>query len=453
MPAVGQGVFLAELPRHFHTQRKSFQTWSDSYQRPQAECLAHFRRALIGWYEARIQPENPYQGDIFNYIQAVSDLYLQGNMASALAAADQRPLGLLEAGLQNPLDYLPRPIRLSETQQLMLRQFQEMGKNCRDLMLMAEYHRLNNARMAQVMDIEDQVIEIESRRRKCQIMAREGWQAAGIVDPMFIPSPGDEALIDRYFLGQLAMGERWEVEARRPGDDVFRRAMEIREDWAEVLIVAGRQDLMETLLREEGRYTVVKTSAPAQPGTSSAKSVKLSPRRRNGIKIGTLELPSLQTLVAVGLFLAFAWLVWDTFGGGSPQRKYVAHFEPFPNVFERRAPRDAMEKDLKDILYYYDRQDYRSAYEELLPVAQAYPAAPLYLGVCALALEQPNRALEWFEQIPTNGYYHPFSEWYEALAFLAEGRRPAALTILSDISATPNHPYRTKAERLLDELT
>jgi hypothetical protein len=80
-----------------------------------------------------------------------------------------------------------------------------------------------------------------------------------------------------------------------------------------------------------------------------------------------------------------------------------------------------MEKDLKDILYYYDRQDYRSAYEELLPVAQAYPAAPLYLGVCALALEQPNRALEWFEQIPTNGYYHPFSEWYEALAFLAEG--------------------------------
>lgn len=449
MPAVGQGVFLAELPRHFHTLRKTFLAWSAAYQRPEAERLAHFRRALIGWYEARIQPENPYQGDIFNYVQAVTDLYFQGNLGSALAAADQRPLGLLEEGVQNPLDYLPRPIRLSETQQLMLRQFNEMGKGCRDLMLMAEYHRLNNARMAQVMEIEGQVVEIESRRRKCQIMARESWQAAGIVDPMFIPSPGDEALIDRYFLGQLAMGERWEVEARRPGDDVFRRAMEIREDWAEVLVVAGRQDLMETLLREEERYAVTATPAPA----ATPKDVKLSPRRPNGIKLGNLELPSLQTLVAVALFLAFGWLIWDTFGGGAPQRTYVAHFEPFPNVFERRAPRDAMEKDLQDILYYYDRKDYRNAYEELLPVAQAYPAAPLYLGVCALALEQPSRALEWFEQIPRGDYYHPFSEWYEALAFLAEGRRPAALAILSEISATPNHPYRRKAEQLLNELT
>lgn len=449
MPAVGQGVFLAELPRHFHTLRKNFLAWSAAYGRPQVECLAHYRRALIGWYEARIQPENPYQGDVFDYVQAVTDIYVQGTLGTALAAADRRPFGLLEAGVQNPRDYLPRPIRLNETQQLMLRQFHDMGKECRDLMLMAEYHRLNNARMAQVLDVEGQVVEIESKRRKCQIMAREAWQAAGIVDPMFIPSPGDEALIDRYFLGQLAMGERWEVEARRPGDNVFRRAMEIREDWAEVLTVAGRQDLMETLLREEERYAAPTPTAPA----SSPKKVKLSPRRPNGIKIGNLELPSAQTLLAVALFLAFAWLVWDTFGGGTPQRKYVAYFEPFPNVFDRRAPRDAMEEDLQDILYYYDRKDYRNAYEELLPVAQAYPAAPLYLGVCALALEQPNRALEWFEQIPSSGYYHPFSEWYEALAFLSEGRRPAALAILSEISATPNHPYRGRAERLLDELT
>jgi len=277
-------------------------------------------------------------------------------------------------------------------------------------------------------------------------MVRESWQAAGILDPTQVPSPVDDALLDRYYAGDLETAERWDVEARRPGDPVFRRAMELREDWSDVITVAGRLDLMETLQREEAKYAKKRSIAPA----SAPKKVKLSPRRKP--TLGNLTLPSLQSVVAFSLFCAFAWLVFTTFRAAAPERKAVAHFEPFANIFDRMAPRNEEERDLKRILYYYDRGDYATAYDELLPVAPAYPAAPLYLGVSALALEQPTRALQWFDQVEPGSYYHPFAEWYSALAYLAEGRKPAASIALQDIAETRGHPYQARAAQLLAEL-
>lgn len=446
--STNQGQHLAALTRHFHDLRGPFLKWATPYNQGNEVVLGHLRRALIGWYEARIDPEEPYVGSVGKYVQKVAAVYFAGKMNEAVLAAERMPvaeLGVDEG--QNPLNHLPRPIRLNTTQQLMLSQFQELGKSCQDLLLMFDYHMLSTERIAEVIELEGQIEETEDRHQKCHLMVREAWQASGITDPVHIPGPVDEQLIDRYYAGQLGVAERWDVEARRPVDSVFRQAMELREDWAGVVAVAGRQDLMETLLREEAKYAKKRRTAPA-----AAPDVKLSPRRKGGIQIGKIELPSLQTIVAVALALAFAWLAWTTFGPAAAERKAVANFEPFPNIFDRMAPRDAHEEDLKRILYYYDRRDYATAYDELLPVAQAYPAAPLYLGVSALALEQPTRALDWFDQIPAGDYYQPFAEWYEALAYLALGNKVAAETVLADISETRGHPYRGRAETLLGEM-
>jgi len=331
-----QGQHLAALTRNFHDLRGPFLKWAAKYRQPDEVALAHYRRALIGWYEARIEPEEPFTGEIQTYVQRVTKVYFDGNMNEAVLAAERRPIA--ELGMtteQNPLNHLPRPIQLNTTQQLMLTQFKEQGKKCQDLLLMFDYHRLSPARIAEIIGLEGQVEETESRRDKCLLMVREAWQAGGITDPVHIPSPVDEELID---------------------------------------------------------------------------------------------------------------------GPSAPQNKSVANFEPLPNFFNRMAPRDAYEEDLKRILYYYDRGDYNTAYDELLPVAQAYPAAPLYLGVCALALKQPTRALEWLEQIPRGSFYHPYAEWYEALAYLAEGNSIAAETVLEEIRETPGHPYRGKAGEVLGEI-
>ncbi len=444
------GQHLAELPRHYHALRGPFLKWAEPYDQPATAVLGNLQRALIGWYEAVIDPTEPYTGSVNQYVQQVGKIYFSGKLNEAVRAAEQHQLS--DSGLtaqQNPLHHLPRPLHLNSTQQLMLTQFKALGNNCQNLLLMADYHRLTPGRIAEILELEDRLEQVADRRDKCLLMAREAWQAGGILDPTYSPSPVDEALIDQYYAGQLGVTERWDVEARRPVDPVFRKAMELREDWAGVVTVAGRQDLLETLLREEARYAAAATSsAPA----SAQKKVKLSPRRKGGIQIGSLELPDLQTIVASILFLAFAWLAWTTFGPRTISRKAVDHFEPLPNLFERVAPRNESERDLKRILYYYDRGDYQTAYDELLPTAQAYPAAPLYLGISALALKQPGRALDWFDQIPAGSYYHPFAEWYEALAYLAEGKKPAAELLLEDISRTNGHPYRGKARELLEEI-
>ena len=115
---------------------------------------------------------------------------------------------------------------------------------------MFDYHQLSTERIAEVIGLEGQVEEAEDQHQKCHLMVREAWQAGGITDPVHIPSPVDEQLIDQYYAGQLGVAERWDVEARRPVDSVFRRAMELRDDWVGVVAVAGRQDLRETLLWE-----------------------------------------------------------------------------------------------------------------------------------------------------------------------------------------------------------
>ena len=441
-----QGEQLAALTRHFHELRTAYLRWAAGYGQSSETNLGHYRRALIGWYEARIDPEHPYLGPPERYVQRVAAVYFAGRMNEAVVAADRRPDLATTPTEANPLDHLPRPVHLNGTQQLMLSQFKELGNSCQDLLLMFGYHRLTHARIAEVIGLDGQTQATEDRRQKCLLMVREAWQAGGITDPIHQPSPLDEQLIDRYFGGHLSVAERWDVEARRPVDSVFRRAMELREDWAEVVTVAGRQDLMATLEREEAKYAKKRAVAP------TAARVKLSPRRKGGIRLGNLELPSLQTLAAVILFGVFGWVAWTTFGPAAPQRVSVAHFEPFYNIFDRTPPRNAAEEDLQRILYYYDRADYATAYDELLPVARAYPAAPLYLGVSALALQQPTRALDWLGQIPDGDYYHPFAEWYEALAYLAEGRKVAAETLLRDLAETPGHPYRSKATEVLASL-
>ena len=387
------GRLLAELRRQYAEQLDDYLAWAADRGYPEADARLNYRRAFIGWYEARGRPDHPYTGGVFDYVTTLAARYF-GEPGED--AAGDFPLG------DGPLDYLPATVTLDAPGRAMLARL-KADPDCLNLLLLTDYHRMEPAAVARALDLEDEYDELPERIEAC----------------------------------------RYALEAESPGGSLL---------YTPVITVAGRQDLMETLGRTDAPNPAPRASpAPAPIGArppAAKTDVPLSPRRR--WRIGA---PSPGMLLAGLLTGVLLYLVYDTFGSGAdPRGRYTDFFTPYPNVFATTPPATAEERDLNRILYYYDRGDYRAAYDELLPAADAYPGAPLYLGVSALALDDPARAQEWLARVGERGPYAAPAEWYRALALLAGGEGARAEGLLRGIAGAPDHPYRERAQALLDAL-
>lgn len=432
--ATGQGYHLAELLKHYHSFRDTFLEWTAALDQSQGQKVGVYQRSLIAWYEARIRSRHPYVGDIWLYLQTAALRYFEG--AVDPTATDQ--LLAAVAPVQDPKDFLPAGVQLNDEQITMHRLLKELGSNCRELLLLGYYHRIGDGRLAEILELSGRQDAAE-RRRKCLLMVREGWTSAGLYQGGTPASPDQLALIDAYLRDELEVSAQWEVDALRASEPAVRDAIQRREDWSGALQLLGRQDLMEVLQREEAHYR-------AKPKSKTSIKMPQPSLRLPGLTV------NLQNLVIGGLALALAAVAYLTFfDAPQNQRLYNRYYEPAP-ALTRLSTADPIERELAEMLEPYARGRYREAYEELLPAAPAYPAAPLYLGVCALELEDPNRALDWFGQMQPGDPYYEVADWYRALAYLLSGRRGAAETVVLDIARTEGHPYREKAERLLDDL-
>ena len=378
------GRHLAELLSHYRDHRSAYLAWVADRGYEPSLALPNYRRALVAWYEATIDPVSAYAGDTFAYLTALAGVYYR-----APAAEEETFLAA------NPLDYLPRTIQLSDEEQRLLAGLAR-SPDCRALLLLSDYHRLEPTAILRATG--GTLGDLANRIDDCR-------QTVGA-----------------------------------PGPDSDR--------WQNVITVAGRQDLISTLEREARSGPVAKAPvAAAAEIPSAAAAVPLTPRG------GKFRWPRPATVVAGLLFGVLGWLVYTTFGTATPAALSTDYFEPYPNPFATVAPATEADRDLQRILMDYDRGHYRTAYDELLPVADAYPAAPLYLGVCALALDDPGRAREWLDRIPADSAYRDAADWYDALAILAGGGGAAgAKPILDSIVASPGHPYRPPAAELLSDL-
>ena len=104
-----------------------------------------------------------------------------------------------------------------------------------------------------------------------------------------------------------------------------------------------------------------------------------------------------------------------------------------------------------EILAPYRQAKFEQAYEDLLPAADVYEEAPLYLGVMAIELDQPQRALQWLRKIGPDDEYYETASWYRVLAYLQADNMAAAESEAIDISGQSGHLFRENAVRLLDE--
>lgn len=431
--AIGEGYYLAELIKNYHTYRAEYLDWATEYSMSQGEAIRNYQRALLAWYEARINTDHTYTGEPYTFIIAAASYYAGQPSSYGNQVDAQATTGLT----QNPLDYLPKGVELTQVQTRMLQQYRELSKNCQELLLLAYYHCLSDQKIGEVLDLGEAAQRATDKRRKCLLLVRERWQQTGLLDPVYVATPEQLSLIDRYRRNELDVAERWEVDALRTSDRVFSDAMLLREDLEYCLRLAGRQDTLETLAREEAEY---------KPKPSTIKP------RTKGWLPGT-QIKGMQTYMIGALIAVLCWLILTTFGPDRKDRLYNNYFTPFPNITQgNQRALDPVEEDLADMLIPYDQADYFTAYNEILPAANAYPSAPLYLGVCALALDEPQRAMQWLDQYLPGDRYYPYARWYTALAYLKGGRQPAALGILVEIVGTAGHPYEEQAADLIEAL-
>lgn len=422
--AIGQGQYLAALLGYYHQHREEYLRWVGE-ELPREDAITNYQRAWLAWYEARLQPQSPYEDTPFDFVRVAAAHYAGWEVAQA------SPVQAMAAmPLQDPLDYLPQPLRLHEQQLQLFKQLKEMASSCKELLLLSYYHRLSDQRLAEVLSLGS---ETTSKRRQCMLMVRERWKQSGLMDPLKSAPPKEQEYIDQYFRHELDVEGRWEVEGQRSRDVLFRDAFLLREEWEDCIRLVGRQDLMETLAREESRYQTPKTP----------KATYTPPPFR-------LVLPRALAPYLIALLLGlFAWLALQTFGPSREAKLFAAFYTELPPPVKTN---DQMGLDLAQMLQPYEEGNYLEAYDELLPAANAYPAAPLYLGICALSLGQGQRALDWFNQYLPGDTYRPYADWYSALAYLALKQKAAAVAMLAEISGKAGHPYEKRATDLLEAL-
>ena len=391
------GRHLAELLAHHRSYRTAYLDWAADHDYPEPAALHNYRRALVGWYETSMDPEQPYRGDVLDYLTTVAAVYF-----GQARPPEDLPLG------DDPLQHLPQPITLDATGQQLLSRFESLPEDYRQLLLLADYHRLTPTALARALDASD-LATLHDQLEAC----------------------------------------RTRIGIDRPDNALH---------WPAVIALAGRKDLLRTLTNfpAPGFHLgpLPQMTQPSKTPTTPATPIPPTTQQPHNAPPNNAprQPPSPAILLAGLLFGVFLYLAYTTFSGTSTGSLYDRYFTPYPNIFADQPPETEDERDLQHILYYYDRGDYRTAYDELLPTADAYPAAPLYLGVTALELDNPERAREWFRQIPADSPYRDAAEWYGALAQLAQGGAAGAKAPVQQLANSPGHPYQTEAQQLLSDL-
>lgn len=423
-PTSGQP--LAALREHYHHYHDAFLRFGEAYPVSEQDLLLAYRRALIAWYEMTVRRRLPTTMDTFSYLREAGTFFLLNRGAEHLG------VNLPGAQSSHPLyAFLPEPVELSDRQQAMLEQFEEVGERCHDLLLLAYYHHLNDARLGEVLDIPGGPEGVREARQHCLFLIRERLRHSGLFGLEAFLNDAEEDLIDRYLRAELGPEERWDVELQRQEREDFRAAIDRQEEWLEAVRIAGRRQLHELMQDEEAVY--VELSRP---------SVERSRSLSNWY----------------GVAAALLLLIIVVYG----YRQYVlppdtrvlarAYFEPYPNVVANSGSLDTADNYLERIFLPYEERRWAAAYGELTSIVATFPAARLYLGVTALAQSDPERSTDWLETITPEDVYYAPAQWYLALAYLWQRQPEPARTLLLTISETNGHPYRSQARQLLVEM-
>ncbi len=237
-----------------------------------------------------------------------------------------------------------------------------------------------------------------------------------------------DLLIEQYLAGELETAWREHVEMLINSDDNVRMKLEFQQK-----VIQDFKFLIEEKTKSEVELLLPKIR-----------------KESNSI----LKLKWLFPLAAVA---AVALLAYFILPGSSDhinaKQLFATYFEPYDMILTQRDG-NILNKTLEEATKAYQNGDYLIAFEkfeDLQKAKQGDPLINLYTGICALSINETEKAMIAFESILDHPELIEHAQWYLALSYLKAGETNKAKSVLEELDLD-NTFYDSKVTELLQQL-
>ena len=229
-------------------------------------------------------------------------------------------------------------------------------------------------------------------------------------------------LIESYLMDKLSSKDRQEFEQRMESDATLKAEVEKHFDLHKSISNADLIDFRKKVMLAEKNYN------------SSSKSI-------SWWKIAA----SLVVLLGLGILFS---ILWDD----KPAILFDDYYRPYPveDVFRGEAS-----NSLEQAVDLYTNEDYENAIPAFKKLKEKFPSnyqLTMYLGSCYLGINNPDKALNEFQQLTTIPAYQEHATWYLSLSYLSLGNKAKASSLLQKIVAYDGI-YKSDAINLLEDLS
>jgi len=245
-------------------------------------------------------------------------------------------------------------------------------------------------------------------------------------------NPEDDQLLDSYLKEELPQVAREKLQKRLAQEPVLAEALSMRQLISKGVKPLGRQHLKK-LFQEADKELDASTNSTSINLLQSSK-------------------PSLfPWLAAASIAILLGLAIWWTLDSSTPNRLYLAHYEPFPNLIAPIDKGGSNEDVLAEAVQAYERADYATATQKFELLEPIEKDARIYYGLTLLQSNQMKEAITELTLVASDkdNRFQQAGEWYLVLAYLKNKEVAAAKIAHQKILATPNHRYFGKAKELV----
>ncbi|MDY8136869.1 tetratricopeptide repeat protein [Aquimarina sp. 2201CG5-10] len=241
-----------------------------------------------------------------------------------------------------------------------------------------------------------------------------------------------EELIDRHLRGVLTQSEKEDFDNLLKSDADFRNDVEILKNLTIVSGVENRKELKNTLTDFESKIT-----------SKGTKVVPLFASSRFWLTAASILL-----IIAIGTFALLNPFATNT------EALFAENFEPYRNVITPIVRGENNDTPEAIAFISYESKNYEKAssqFNELFKNTKR-PYFLLYQANSLLASGDTKKAIPLLKQhIELNDQLSTRSKWYLALAYLKDGQKKNAISLLEQIVALESFK-KGSAEALLKKL-